>query len=153
MEINYQQMSYLPICINIRKKKILIIGGGNSAWHKLKSILKFTTNVVVIAPEIKENIERLPINIIKRNIKFEDIDNFDIIYICTNNRDLNKQLYEYCVNMNKLVNVTDNPGLSTFVSPAVIVEDGMVVAVSSDAKNVKKSIELRDKILKFLRNL
>ena len=49
-----------------------------------------------------------------------------------------------------MVNIHDDPELCEFVSPAVYKKNNFTVAVGSDAKDVLKSIELRNKLKEII---
>ena len=45
-------MTFLPISINITDKKILLIGGGRIAGHKIGFLEQFTRNISIVAMEV-----------------------------------------------------------------------------------------------------
>ena len=139
-------MNFMPIIVKIENKKILIVGAGNVALNKIKIIKQFSNNITIISPVVKDEILNFNLNVIKRKINYKDLLNYDIIYCCSNNKRLNEKIANYCKKRNKLVNVVDNPELSSFISPAIFVKDYMTVSVSSTGVDVKKSIRWRDKI-------
>jgi len=47
-------LKFLPVSLNITDKKILIIGGGKVASHKLAGIKSFSENITVLAPIVHE---------------------------------------------------------------------------------------------------
>jgi precorrin-2 dehydrogenase / sirohydrochlorin ferrochelatase len=143
---------YLPINLDISNRNILIVGGGNIALNKIKLLSKFTSNITVIAPLIKAEIKNIINNIKEKEFETNDLKEFRLVYACTNIRNLNEKIKKDCQDKNILVNVVDNPSLSDFISPAIYKEHEMTVAVSSSGKDVKKSINWRNKIKDFLAN-
>ena len=145
-------MKFIPVSLNISDKKILIIGGGKVAAKKIKILEQFTNEITVIATNICKEIKKGKINCREKRYHKSDLAGYHIIYACTNNERLNRRIRMDCVDMGKLINVVDNPALSDFVSPAIFTKDQMTVAVGSNAQNVIKSIELRNKINDYLNN-
>ena len=143
-------MTFLPVCINITGKNILVVGGGRIAAHKLKTLLKFTNNIVALAPEISDEINNLNIEIIQKKYSPDFLNNFFLIYACTNNSKLNLTIKSDANKLGILVNVCDSPENCDFTSPAIFKQQNMSVAVSSNAEDVKKSIKWRNKIKKIL---
>ena len=139
-------MIFLPICINITGKKILIVGGGRIASHKLKTLLKYTKNIVIAAPEISNEIRNIDIEIIQKEYSPDFLNNFFLVYACTNNSILNLKIKSDANKLGLLVNICDSPNSCDFTSPAIFKQQNMSVAVSSNAENVKKSIKWRNKI-------
>ena len=142
----------MPIAIDIRDKKILLIGGGRIALHKISSLKQYQAEIHVLAIEVCEEIKSLGISFTEKAYERYDLNGAFLVYACTNIKTLNEQVYHDCRKSGILVNVVDNPPLCDFVSPAIYKKDYMSVAVSSNAHNVYKSIEVRNKIKSFLEN-
>lgn len=141
---------FMPIAIDVSGKKILIIGGGKFTNHKIPLLKRFTDNIHVVGSSISDEIKRSGIPYLEEEYKKEHLTGSYIVYACTNNRELNKQIREDAHNKNILVNVADDPEICDFVSPAIYLEDNMAVAVSSNGKDVHRSIRWRDKLKEFL---
>ena len=139
-------MTFLPVCINITGKKILVVGGGKTAVHKLNTLVKYTRNITVLAPDIIDDIINLDVECIKKNYSSNFLNPFYIIYACTNNSRLNLKIKADANKLGILVNICDSPENCDFTSPAIFKQQNMSVAVSSNAENVKKSIKWRNKI-------
>ena len=45
-------MSFFPSYLNLKNRKILLIGGGHIALEKLEKLIDFTQNITVITKEI-----------------------------------------------------------------------------------------------------
>ena len=142
-------MLFLPICINLTDKKVLVVGGGNTAAHKLKTLLKYTKNIVVLAPEISDKIKGSEVEVIPEKYSSGLLKKFHLIYACTNNPKLNLQIKNDANKIGKLVNICDSPKNCDFTSPAIFKQQNMSIAVSSNAEDVKKSIKWRDNIKRF----
>ncbi len=146
-----RNMTFLPISLNITGKDILIIGGGNVAYQKIKLLLPFTDRISVVAREICDNIINLNLKKLTwKDYDPSDLDGFFLVYAATNILELNKQVFEAAHARNILVNVVDNVPYCDFVSPAIYKSGPMTVAVGSNAEDVKASIELRNRIKDFL---
>lgn len=144
-------MTFLPVTLNITGKDILVIGGGNVAYQKIKLLLPFTNRITVIAKEICDEIKQLEIsNIYQKAFEPTDLNGFYIVYAATNFFELNKKVYLAAHARNILVNVVDNVPYCDFVSPAIYKNNHMTVAVGSNAEDVKASIALRNEIQQFL---
>jgi len=140
---------YLPICINVNSKKILIIGGGDVALQKIESLRQFTNNIVVIASKVSSKIKNINCEYYERNYDASCLKGYFLVYACTNNRNLNKEIKADANKFGLLVNVVDDFQLCDFISPAIYKKREMTVAVSSGGQNVLKSIRWRNKIKKY----
>lgn len=143
---------YLPINIKIENKKILIVGGGNVAAHKLLSITKFIdpAQVFVCAKEISEKVRSFGVNCVEQYYCKEQLEGAFLVYACTDDEQVNQQVCDDARSLGILINVADNSSLSDFISPAVYKNEHMSVAVSSQGKEVKKSVAWRNKITELL---
>ena len=76
-----------------------------------------------------------------------------MLYSCTNNETLDRQIASDGKEAGVLVNIHDNPALCQFVSPSIYRDGNISVAVSSNAENVYEAIRLRNQIQEYLENL
>lgn len=141
---------FLPINVRIDDKKILFVGGGKIAMHKIKTVEQYSRNITLVAPEIHEDLQGAGFEEIYKEYEKSDLAGFFLVYACTNNLELNKTIKQDAAECGILVNVVDNRELSDFISPAVFKKEGMTVAVSSNGEDVKKSVEWRNTIKSIL---
>jgi siroheme synthase-like protein len=143
---------FMPVAINIRNRKILLVGGGKVALHKIPSLRQYHADIQVIAIKVCQEIRDLGISFREKAYDREDLGSAFLVYACTNIMPLNEKIYNDCQERGILVNVVDNPILCDFVSPAIYKKDYLSIAVSSNARDVYKSIEIRNKIKLILEN-
>lgn len=147
-----KEMTYLPVSINITDKKILLIGGGKVALEKVTSLRRFTSNIHIVSEQADEVIKNSGFKITYKSYNKTDLNDYYIVYACTNNREKNLEIKHDCENLSKLVNIVDNPKLCDFISPAIYKQNNMTVAVSSNGKEVRKSIKWRNEIREVIEN-
>jgi precorrin-2 dehydrogenase/sirohydrochlorin ferrochelatase len=144
---------FLPISIDISEQKILIIGGGKSALKKVLILQRFGAEIEVIAEKICDEINSFGITCFQKSYEKNDLKGYLMLYSCTNNSLLDRQIAADAREIGVLVNIHDNPELCQFVSPAIYQDSNISVAVSSNAENVYESIRLRNQIQEYLENL
>ena len=142
--------NFLPISIDISNQKILIIGGGESAYKKLMILKRFNANVEIIALDVCEKIRKSGVPYFETNYRKELLKGYLMLYSCTNNFELDQQILSDGKEMGVLVNIHDKPELCQFVSPAIFQKGIYTIAVGSNAENVFEAISLRNKIGEFL---
>lgn len=147
MEKNYQ---FLPIAIDIRNRKILIVGGGKVGYHKSLILHRFTDEATVISKTFHEGFESLPFKRIQKAYEPSDLRGAWMVYICTEDHELNARIKQDAEHQHVLASVCDNPALCDFVSPAVYKEGDLTIAVGSNARDVRRSIRVRDNIRKAI---
>ncbi len=102
-------MQYLPISLKIEGKKVLIIGGGKVALHKMKLLRRFTTEIMVIGKQVDEQIKDSGCGYREQEYNPSILDGYGLIYVCTDNRTLNRQIKQDANKKGLLVNVADDP--------------------------------------------
>jgi len=137
--------------INLVNKKILLIGGGEVAYQKAKSLIKQKENFKVISKEfifeLKELLRENKIEFVKKEIQKEDLKGFDVIIDATGNEKVKKFLLE---NKDFLLNVVDEPKFCDFYFGSVARKGEISVLVSSSAKAPRLTQVIRDRIERIL---
>jgi siroheme synthase-like protein len=145
-----EDMTFLPVSINVTGKKILLIGGGKVATHKASILLRFVTqNVTVLSPEFTPELCEMPFELLRKEYESSDLVNYFLVYVCTGDHELNARIKKDAEELGILTSVCDAPLLCDFVSPAIYKHNQLTVAVSSNAQNVYQSIAVRDRIEKL----
>lgn len=144
---------FLPISIDISNQKILVIGGGESALKKIRILQRFGAQIDVIAEKISDEVKATGVSCTAKSYEKADLKGYLMLYSCTNNSELDRQIALDGRAAGVLVNIHDNPALCQFVSPAIYQDGNISVAVSSNAENVYESIRIRNLIQNYLENL
>ncbi len=142
--------NFLPVSIDIANQKILIIGGGESAFKKLKILQRSNAEVEVIGLKICDEIKQSGVKYVETAYKKELLKEYFMLYSCTNDYELDKQILDDGKKLGVLVNIHDKPELCQFVSPAIYRDGNVTVAVGSNAEDVYESIRLRNVIRDYL---
>lgn len=150
--MNREDLQFLPVSINITNKKILLIGGGKVATHKGTILARFMNQATVIAPEFTEAIKQLPFTFIQKEYDKTDLEGFFLVYVCTDNHELNRQIKEDAETLGILTSVCDAPLLCDFVSPAIHKVGDITISVGSNAQNASQSVDIRNQIKELIEN-
>lgn len=142
---------FLPLNIRIDDKKILFVGGGNIAMHKIQTVELYTRNITVVAPEIHDELKSKGFELVCKEYEETDLDGFFLVYAATDNIEVNQRIKRDAAARGIMVNVVDNRELSDFISPAIFKDEEMTIAVSSNGQNVKKAVALRNRIREMLK--
>ena len=143
---------YLPISIDISDRKILIIGGGQSALKKIRILQRSGALLEVVAENVIDEVVATGVVCFRKSYEKSDLKGYLMLYSCTNNVDLDRQIAADGREAGVLVNIHDNPALCQFVSPAIYQDGNITVAVGSNAENVQEAIRIRNQIQEFLEN-
>jgi siroheme synthase-like protein len=143
-------MRFLPVGLNITAKKVLIIGGGKTAFQKLKAVRQFTRRVAVVGAAVSGEIRLSGVSWKEALYVPGHLEGYSLVYACTDDKKINTLIVKHAHARGILVNVVDDPALCDFISPAVYKKGSMTVAVSSDGKNVRKAVAWRNRTREVL---
>ena len=131
-------MSYLPLFIDTSGKKCLVVGGGKVASRKLIPILESNMHVLLISPEIINDIfenfkDNKNFTYQKRKFIESDIDDQFLIVAATNCKDTNSLIAKIAKDKNILTNMAENSSIGDTLIPSVVNRDPIKIAISSGA--------------------
>lgn len=142
-----------PILINIKGKKCVVIGGGSVAERKLKSLLRYGAKVILVSPEITNNLKKMvndgKIEYIKKEYRKEDIKDAFIVVAATSNKQVNFQITKdakFLINSVDEVSDYNTEGI-LYTAPAVFKKGSLTIAVSTEFPALSRVI--RDEISKL----
>lgn len=144
-------MDYYPLMFNIKGKNLIFIGGGKVAERKISSLIVCKPEISVVSETFTEKINNLPIKRIQKKAESTDIKNADLLFLCTNDRELNHKLALEAKWLEIPVNIVDNPEFSDFHMPAVYSDNEKVISVSTHGQSPSLAKKIRDKIIEFLK--
>ncbi|HHM05042.1 MAG TPA: uroporphyrinogen-III C-methyltransferase [Gammaproteobacteria bacterium] len=128
-------MNLLPLFHKLKRRRCLVVGGGEVAARKVGLLLQAGAQVTVVAPALVHNLqERLDeqgITHIRRAFADQDLANVHLVVAATNDRQTNRRVFELAETQGIPVNVVDQPDLCTFFFPSIIDRSPVVAAVSS----------------------
>ena len=128
-------MDALPIFINLKNRRCVVIGGGEVAARKVNMLLKTQAVVEVVSPELCSELAALVaderIAHIEARFAPEQLDGAVIAIAATDDARINRAASMAAVERNIPVNVVDAPALCTFTMPAIVDRSPVVIAISS----------------------
>ncbi|OIO35531.1 MAG: hypothetical protein AUJ74_06040 [Candidatus Omnitrophica bacterium CG1_02_44_16] len=143
-----KKLKYYPVGLNIWNKEALVVGAGRVAERKVRVLRSFGAKVSVVAPQVTRYIARLSkdgaIKLSKRIYRPSDIFGARLVIAATSDENVNKEISYDARKKSILVNVVDNAARCDFISTAIIRKRGLVVSVSTDAKDPAMAKKFKD---------
>lgn len=140
-------MGYFPFFVDVENQNCLVVGGGVVALRKIEKLLPFNPNITVVSPKVHKEILSIEnINIIKRKFDFNDLNKKSFVITATDDKVLNKEIYNSCKENNIPVNTVDDKDNCSFIFPALARNNGVTVAISTSGKSPLYAKYLRKKI-------
>lgn len=140
-------MGYFPFFVDVENQNCLVVGGGVVALRKIEKLLPFNPNITVVSPKVHKEILSIEnIDIIKRKFDFNDLKEKSFVITATDDKVLNKEIYNSCEENNIPVNTVDDKDNCSFIFPALAKNKGVTVAISTSGKSPLYAKYLRKKI-------
>lgn len=140
-------MGYFPFFVDVENQNCLVVGGGVVALRKIEKLLPFNPNITVVSPKIHKEILSIEnINIINRKFDFNDLKEKSFVITATDDKVLNKEIYNSCKENNIPVNTVDDKDNCSFIFPALAKNNSVTVAISTSGKSPLYAKYLRKKI-------
>jgi precorrin-2 dehydrogenase / sirohydrochlorin ferrochelatase len=131
-------LKYMPINVNLKDAKVLVVGGGSIALRKVEHLLEYDCEVTVVAPKVVDKIQYYGdhnrIKLENREYISGESGKYRIVISATDDSAINEAVRKDCEDAGILVNVVDNPRLCTFTVPAVVRRGPLSITVSTDGK-------------------
>jgi glutamyl-tRNA reductase len=137
-----KQKPFFPLFIDMSGRKALIAGGGNVAERRIKVLLDFGADIIVISPEVSEYIEHAAslgtIRLLKQKYKEGDVTALTpfLVIAATSDRQVNHQIALEAKSLDIHVSAADCRRECTCFFPA-IADNGSLIAglVSKDGNH------------------
>jgi precorrin-2 dehydrogenase/sirohydrochlorin ferrochelatase len=137
-------MKYYPAFINVTNRKAVVIGGGNVAERKVRSLVRAGAEVKVISPGITGYLAGLKdqglIRHVKRNYRVGDVQGAFIVIAATSSAEVNAKVAQDADN---LVNVVDPPSEGNLIVPSTVKRGPLTLAISTEGSSPAVSKAIR----------
>ncbi len=146
--------AFFPMFVNLSDKSAVFVGGGTIALRRIRTLLPFVNDIVVYAPDFTPELERFAMDgaltLVRTKYEPSVLDGADLVFACTNDRELNSDIRDECKRRGILVNVCSVRFKCDFHFPGVAVQDNVVVGVSAGGKDHRRVKQVRARIQAML---
>ncbi|MEP6828038.1 MAG: NAD(P)-dependent oxidoreductase [Aestuariivirga sp.] len=139
-------MRYFPLFYDLQNARAVVVGGGEEALRKVRLLLKTPVRIEVIAPEIHPELaNELRVNWVAKDYKAELLHGSALIISA--DVVFNVQVSADAKALGIPVNAVDDAALSTFLVPAIVDRDPVVVAIGTEgaapvlAQNIRAKVD------------
>jgi uroporphyrin-III C-methyltransferase/precorrin-2 dehydrogenase/sirohydrochlorin ferrochelatase len=147
-------MNYFPAFFDLKDRPVLIVGGGEAAARRLRLLQKAGARVTIVAPrvgeEIADAIDAGKIAAVRRGFVSGDVNRQDIVFAATGLPAVDERVAEAARAAGVPVNVADHAGLSSFIVPAIVERDPVVIGISTGGAAPVLASRLREAIERLL---
>jgi uroporphyrin-III C-methyltransferase/precorrin-2 dehydrogenase/sirohydrochlorin ferrochelatase len=143
-------MPLLPIFVKLEGRNCLLVGAGNIALDKIRSLLPTGLNLRVIAPQVRQEIQQLAedrkLELIQRPFDLSDLDNNFLVIAATNAPEVNAAIYQGCLERNIPCNSVDDIPNCDFFFGSVVSRGNLQIAISTTGESPAVAQRLRREI-------
>ena len=134
------------VMLTLKDKKVTIIGGGKVAYRKARLLCEEECDLQVIAPHFIEAFNALEDKVKKICKHYEEGDcaGSVLVFAATNDPYLNASIGRYCEGAKILCNVSDNPNLSSFITPAQFKRGDLTISVSTAGNSPSLAAKIKE---------
>ncbi len=143
-------MEHFPVFLDLKGRSALIVGGGELALRKLRLLQKAGARVTVVAPRLVAEIEASCARLRRRGFVDGDVAGHSIVFAATGIEAVDDRVAAAADRLNLPVNVVDRASASSFIIPAIVERDPIVVAISSGGAAPVLARRLRETIERLL---
>jgi uroporphyrin-III C-methyltransferase/precorrin-2 dehydrogenase/sirohydrochlorin ferrochelatase len=122
-----------PVFLNLSGRRVVIVGGGKVAAGKLEALLAAGAQVAVVAPDIRAEMERPGIAVVRRGFEPADLDGAWYV-VAAAPPEVNRAVGRAAEERRVFVNAVDDPAHATAYLGGVVRRGGVTIAISTDGR-------------------
>ena len=145
-------MELLPIFLNIRDRKCVVVGGGEIARRKANLLVQAGASLQLVAKSLSKELQELAADcsasVLLQAFTDDCLSDATLVIAATDDRAVNRAVSDAAKRRGIPVNVVDQPELCTFIMPSIVDRSPVVIAISSSgnspvlARKLKELIEV-----------
>src|SRR4029077_20548564 len=139
-------MDYFPVFLDLKGRRALIAGGCEAATRQLRLLQNAGAHVTVVARRFAYEIERSDAKLTRRGFVAGDLVGHTIVFAASEDHELDDRVAEAASTRGIPYNVVDRRESSSFILPAIVERDPVVIAISSGGAAPVLARRLREAI-------
>jgi len=128
-------VDHLPIFLNVKGRRALVVGGGTMAARKADLLVRARCDLTVVAETLNDDMARLvQENGVKHKtgeLNADDIDGCVVVFGASKDDAINQELCDLAHAAGIPVNISDDPDRCDFIMPSLVDRSPLLVAIGS----------------------
>jgi len=141
---------FYPVFLNLKGKRVVVVGGGEVAQRKVESLLETGAIIVVISREISERLSSLAnatqIEVKKRSYEAGDCNGAVLVLSATDDSEVSRAVWAEATSAGIMINTADQPALCDFIMPALVRRGDLTIAISTGGTSPALAARLRENV-------
>jgi len=142
--------SYYPLSVDLRNKKVVVVGGGGVAERKVQGLLSAGAHVKLVSPDVTEALGKMAadglIDHVARAFVPEDLDKAWLVIAATDDTEVQELVYKEASSQRIFCNVIDQPEFCSFIVPSVVRRGDLCLSISTGGKSPALAQHLRKEL-------
>ena len=134
------------VCLDLQGRDCLVVGGGRVGLEKAQGLVECGADVTVVAPEVSDELRVLPVRVVERPFRRSDVVGRFLVIAATSIRAVNAVVSDAANDRSIPCNVADDPELCSFILPAIVRRDPILVGVSTGGASPALAQRIRSDI-------
>lgn len=144
-------MNRYPVNLDIRRRRCLVVGGGDVALRKVEGLLACEARVTVVSPALIAPLAARAadgtVTWQRRGYRAADLEDAFLVIAATDRPEINRQVAADARDRGTLANIVDQPEIGSFHVPSVVRRGDLLLTVSTAgrspalAKRLRKALE------------
>ena len=139
-----------PAILLLEGRLAVVIGGGQVAERKVRTLLDAGAKVRVVSSEVTKGIRKRAdsgdIELVERRYERGDLAGSAAAVAATDDEAVNRGVFAEATEAGIPVNVVDNVSLCTFIAPSIIRRGDLVVAISTGGAAPALAVRIRERL-------
>lgn len=145
---------YMPVMLDLRGQKVIVIGGGAVAERRVLALLDAGAEVVVVSPSLSGALTALAeaggLSWLNRSYAPGDLRGAFLVYAASNNDAVNEEVAAEAHSLGLPVNVASRAEAGNFITPGVLRRGRLTVAVSTSGAGPSAAARITEQLSEVL---
>jgi uroporphyrin-III C-methyltransferase/precorrin-2 dehydrogenase/sirohydrochlorin ferrochelatase len=119
-----------PLFLRLSGRRVVVVGGGSMALAKVRGLLGTGAQIVVIAPDVRPEIEAASVSVVLRGFVPADLDDA-VLAVAAATPDVNREVSRAGEERRVFVNAVDHPDVCSAFAAGIVRRGGVTLAVST----------------------
>jgi siroheme synthase-like protein len=130
-------MAGYPITLQLKDRRVLIVGGGKVAARKARALIAASAKLSILSPSLDDSLRGQAFTWLQSEY-YQDairVEKPILVFAATDDEALNKQIAQDAQSQNVLVNLANDAEASDFHNMALIEKSPFTIGISSNANS------------------
>ena len=142
-----ERKAYYPLFADLNGRLCVVVGGGAIAQRKVTTLLSYGARITVVSPTVTNRLATYArqgkIRHMNRRFRPADLKGAWLVYAATNEEAINESVYRSATRARIFTNVVDQKPFCSFIAPAIVKQDDLVIAISTGGASPTIAKQLR----------